>query len=197
MKTITETKTLYTFDELSKEAQSKAIEDMQHYHVENHIWYDQVYDYFTETLKKQGYYDIEISFSGFWSQGDGASFTANIDLQEWMTSHRCKTKYPLVFKYSDYIVARITRNRCRYVHEYSTEVDVIPYDVHELSSKQHDKYTDQAAALEERIKESHIDMNCKIYEALKKEYEYLTSDETIIDTIKNMELDFLEDGTIY
>jgi hypothetical protein len=46
----------------------------------SHGWWDCVYDDWKSALAQIGFGEVDISFSGFWSQGDGASFTADVDL---------------------------------------------------------------------------------------------------------------------
>jgi hypothetical protein len=41
----------------------------------HHEWWDSVYETFKEDMNLLGYSVEDITFSGFWSQGDGASFT--------------------------------------------------------------------------------------------------------------------------
>jgi hypothetical protein len=45
-------------------------------------WYSDVLDIWKEALAQIGFEDAEISFSGFWSQGDGASFTAGVNVDK-------------------------------------------------------------------------------------------------------------------
>lgn len=75
------TKTVYTFAELIEKfgengkPTEKAREWLQQ-GATDHNWWDGVYDNWTEALRSIGFDDVEISFSGFWSQGDGASFVS-------------------------------------------------------------------------------------------------------------------------
>lgn len=68
-------KTYLKFSELNKEQQEQVIKNLHDINVD-HPWYDSAYDYYESKLKKLGFYDIKFEFSGFWFQGDGASFTA-------------------------------------------------------------------------------------------------------------------------
>ena len=53
-----------------------------------HEWWDHIYEEWTEELKEMGFDGIDISFSGFASQGDGASFTAtSFDFLKWANWH--------------------------------------------------------------------------------------------------------------
>ena len=70
---IIETK-VYSFDELSKEAKEKALEELRYINVDYENWADDT----IEQIKRIGsYLGIEIDqvlYSGFSSQGDGACF---------------------------------------------------------------------------------------------------------------------------
>ena len=45
-------------------------------------WYSCVLDFWEHALDQIGFEDAKIAFSGFWCQGDGASFTATVDLDK-------------------------------------------------------------------------------------------------------------------
>ena len=71
--------TLFSFDELSKDAQERVIEGLRDRH---EPYYDVIYEDFALQLSEKygGELDPEeITWSGFWSQGDGASFICNFD----------------------------------------------------------------------------------------------------------------------
>jgi len=81
-KTITKEVTLYTFKELVdlekvgtlKRACERARAWLQEGQTD-HDWWDHTYDTWKSALAQIGFDNADISFSGFWSQGDGASFT--------------------------------------------------------------------------------------------------------------------------
>jgi len=64
------------------------IEANRYINVEYNDWYDYVFESWIEKLKTRGYEDINIQFSGFCSQGDGACFTAYVDIPTWVKHHR-------------------------------------------------------------------------------------------------------------
>lgn len=71
------TETTYTFEELRPDAQTRAIADW----AENGLhyeWWDSVYETAKEDGKERGFEIDDIRFSGFWSQGDGASWTGRV-----------------------------------------------------------------------------------------------------------------------
>lgn len=50
-------------------------------------WHDTLLEEIKEELETLGFTDAEISYTGFWSQGDGASFTCDkIDLEKFFNS---------------------------------------------------------------------------------------------------------------
>lgn len=59
--------------------------------VSNHIsddWHDDLIQVFEDELQESGFNQSTISYSGFWSQGDGASFTCDdIDIQLFISKH--------------------------------------------------------------------------------------------------------------
>ena len=75
MKTQTITKNFYLFNELSEEQKQEVLDRHRGYDVDHFEWFEYTIDDYKEILEIIGFYDIDINFSGFWSQGDGASFT--------------------------------------------------------------------------------------------------------------------------
>lgn len=82
MKTVTTT--VYTFNELNKEAQKKALDIFRYFNVDDDFWRECLLEKIKENLQNKGYKNPEINYSGFYSQGDGASFTSKtVDLSPW------------------------------------------------------------------------------------------------------------------
>lgn len=80
-----ETITAYKFDELSERAKDKVRQ--WHHETLDYKGWDGVYDVAKEDGKERGFFIDDIRFSGFWSQGDGASWTGTVELpkfMEWM-----------------------------------------------------------------------------------------------------------------
>jgi len=83
----------YTFDELSDRLKEEAIEanrDINTYH----DWHEFVIEEFQEDLDDMGVGDVEVEYSGFYSQGDGASFTGKVeDMKLFLTKTLGMTQY--------------------------------------------------------------------------------------------------------
>lgn len=70
----------FSFDELSPEIQEKVLSNYKEEYQDkiDSWWYEDVIENFKSGLEELGLENIECNFSGFWSQGDGASFTAGV-----------------------------------------------------------------------------------------------------------------------
>ena len=77
--------TLYQFDELNEKAKERASNNYCE-HWMNHEWWDCTYDMMKEDGLKQGFNIKDIRFSGFWSQGDGASWAGAVNVKDWIMS---------------------------------------------------------------------------------------------------------------
>lgn len=67
----------FKFDQLDDSAKEKAREWMKEGNTQDNFWSEHIIDEWKEELDKMGFPDADISWSGFWSQGDGASFTSS------------------------------------------------------------------------------------------------------------------------
>lgn len=215
MKTITVN--LYNFEELSDEAQKKAINDMRDIHVNYFGWDDYIIEDFVNTLETYGLTDPKVEYTGFYSQGDGLSFTSpSVDLVKLMEQSGTDKTYPNFYKYIkdqslDYecYIDRIERH---YSHENSVILrirnldNLLDPDEQRTLCEKLDRYLDEdyLNPEESEITELERELNRFIqrtaramYQQLQTEYEYLSSDENIIETIEANDYLFTQDGNIY
>lgn len=114
----------FTFSELSKEAQERAIEITGQRLSEI---YSEVYDYqaiedANEKLSELGFEGVKIYLSGFSSQGDGACFICDgCDLEKFISNVFPKYKRLIPFCKQDLITLKIEHTD-RYYHERSTDI---------------------------------------------------------------------------
>jgi hypothetical protein len=69
------------FEELSPESKQKAIEKQQDINVDDDRWWEFIVEGFIEDMQEFYGVDVEegdVAFTGFYSQGDGASFTGEV-----------------------------------------------------------------------------------------------------------------------
>ena len=201
---------LFTFNELSDEAKTKAINsernsDNLEYHYSGEV------EYYQDVLKHIGFTNVEISFSGFYSQGDGASFTADYDSSliniDELKNHNTEI-YSLMARNDSVFGAsgltsdnRITANVKRISHHYSHHNTVSVEAITINGNYWGDidcKKTDTAFEAVENYLDSLKDDICYIiYNNLEREYEYQTSDEYIAELLTINDYSFLADGTFY
>lgn len=193
MRTITTT--VYSFDELSKEAQAKAIDAYRYLNVDYDGWHDPILEDARDRLESMGYEEPEVRYSGFSSQGDGASFTAGVDLVAWMKRHKLGNKYRALFNAAKdgSASATVDQSDGHYYHQYTMTVDL---RVTEYGGPAHDfeKVDEQAGKVEALLLEEARDTAASIYEDLENEYTYQTTDEAVTEGIRANDYEFTEDG---
>ena len=205
----TRTNTVYTFNELSDAAKEKAREWYRDGALD-YDWWDFVYDYWQSALDLIGFTDAKISFSGFSSQGDGASFTSGVDfgkvcafvLGQTDVSEFGDTLTTLdvrqfnerhvdwlwSFDVCNDISYRVIRTSSRYSHENTCKVESDGYSAH-------DSIDEAMRVFEEDLEELRRDLCHKIYRSLESGHDYLMSDESVDEMIEANEYEFNEDGS--
>jgi hypothetical protein len=160
----------------------------------SHDWAEHTIECFKELCNCMGL-DIEkVYFSGFHSQGDGACFIGkysynknSVSLLKTITKDETIIKIAKQLSYfqrkSFYSVhAKITHTG-RYCHE---------------NSMSYDFYSDRTENIEEHLFEKQFQSLAKwLYNKLDESYEYLISDEAVLETLIMENYEFSEDGSIY
>ena len=212
---------VFKYAELSDSAKQKArdwyIEGM------NYEWWDSVYEMAIEDGKEKGFYIDKINFSGFWSQGDGASWSGFVDVRQWLEEN-CADSIgvsawcQLIQEDSVTKNIQVTANNAHYCHE-STMSFVDVEDNCEFTD-------DEAMQLPSIFKGMSIatvfdlivnDPTCPyknvddittaiaisakdyakdIYIRLREEYEYLCSEEMMLDHFDCNDYFFDSDGRL-
>jgi hypothetical protein len=190
----------YSYDELSEDAKEKALEYLHEINVEYDDWHEWIFDNWKEKLEKMGFEEVTTSYTGFWCQGDGASFTCKgFNVLTWLKYHKACNKFRSVFgqltgKNPPYISGQITRSG-HYYHERSTifDLEILDY-AGDLRSQ--NQFYGQINEITNWVKDEIIDLNRQIYRDLEKEYEFLASREQVEDTIRANEYLFFGDGNM-
>ncbi len=205
---------LYRFDELSSQAQEKALRELWDINV-NYNWWEDTIDNWDAELEKQGFTNPKIYFSGFYSQGDGAcfdcdgfdydailnSFVSEFDSEDMLALCSDDTAMLKCFRnhrdtfinlLSDSCETLIQANSTRYCHEHTRSLVLYRNFDRNRFKRIHRIVENLTEWLEEKRKE----LCRKIYRELETEYEYLTSDEAIRETIKANDYEFYEDGKL-
>ena len=214
----------YSFEDLSPEAQGNAIENNRDINADYDGWEDGVTEGFKEDMGEIGIDDITISYTGFNSQGDGASFTSddidtrklfdaigiksnkalNMEVDDERAGGENKEFYDLLDTMED--IGQVDRNRIKpeeirvwikrknnsYYHENTVEAEVEIWDEPDGWEEPHTFTVDLADQVTQYVREL-----CKdLYSKLEKEYDYLTSDEGVKETLIDNDYKFDEEGNL-
>ena len=192
--------TVYRLDELSDAAKDKA----RAWYREggfDYDWYDAVYEDFqriaeilgirfkTSTVRLMGgrsRQEPRIWFRGFWSQGDGASWegfysyrkNAGAEIRSYAPQdvklHEIADALLAIQRRNFYQLRAEASHRGNYYHEYCMSISV---------ERDSPTYQDMTVDAEEIVIEALRDLARWLYRQLEREYEYLSSDEAVDETI--------------
>lgn len=188
------TKGVYLFNELSDDAKKRAISDNYNINTD-YDWYDTILFDFIDECEKIGiaidYNDI--SFSGFYSPGDGASFEGEV--------HNVSTflKYLGVFipdNIAECIYIRFVRTSFNCCHE-NTCTTELEAGFDEYGADVETEDSEILEVINKRAEQVRLDLCKKLYNDLEQMYEDLTSDEGIASTLIANEYEFYENGERY
>lgn len=186
------------YNALSPEAQEKARAEYREGGME-YDWWDYEYERFKEVGASFGLRLDDIYWSGFWSQGGGASFKGVLDFKETDPTQLPKDIQPIYARLKEMhamlrlaleedLWVRITQSG-REVHEYSTDVNGAYWS---------DEDEDGEITVEfdwyDEILELMRDFARWMYSCLEAQYEYLNSDECVEESILDNDYDFDEEG---
>ena len=192
--------TVYTIDELS-DAAKEAARAWYRESCLDYEWYDFVYEDFqticgilgvtlrTSPVRLYGGGTRDkphLWWTGFWSQGDGASFQGSYSHAKGAARairahapkddelHRIADVLQAVQRRNFWQLHSTIKQRGRYYHEHTMTIDV------ERDSSTWQPPTDDA---EDAVIEAMRDLARWLYRQLRAEYEHLTSDEAIDETV--------------
>jgi hypothetical protein len=198
------------FDELSDDAK----DTVRQWLMPDGKWYDSVYDWAVDEGKGRGFLftDKDISFSGFWSQGDGASWTGDIKLAD-MFEHYAPKEHRELLKWQAIkalcaecsLVDVSTHGRYAHSGTMSATMRTVPEGDDVMSTYPFDGAPAAQAWAASEWDENDLcewalqcarDFADDIYKALETEYDHMTSDEYLSDLCAANEYDFDEEGEL-
>ena len=214
----------YSFGDLSPKAQQNALDNNRDINVDYDGWEDGVTEEFKEDMGEIGIDDIKIEYSGFYSQGDGASFTSdeidtrklfnavgiksndalNMEVDDERSTGANKNFYDLLDTMED--IGQLERNRIKpeeirvtiertdssHVHYNTIRANVEIWDEPDGWEEPYEFKED----LEDKVTEYVRDLCKDLYRELEKEYENLTSDESIREILMDNSYKFDEKGNM-
>jgi hypothetical protein len=211
---------VFTYAELQERGNAKAIDKAAEWlreAITDGDWHDYILEFWQSALSQIGFDDPKISFTGFWSQGDGASFTAHIDvakLAAFMSEaigpsqtvsaesgdfrpyivYECggvpiDPRYAKLVKLAGYIGAQVRRTSHRHSHENTctTYIDL-------SGSADKPRVEKLLTSFREDVETLRRDLSRVIYRSLKQAYDDQTSEESISDFAEVTDYTFTADG---
>ena len=219
-----EDKETYSFEELSPKAQQNALENNRDFSVDYDGWEDGVTEGFKKDMKNIGIDDITISYTGFNSQGDGASFTSDdIDTRKFFDAVGIKSNKALNMEGDDERssgensefydlldtmeeIGQGDRNRIKPedLRVWIVRTDSRYYHYNTVAARvetwdEPDGWEEPYGFLDELGDKvtDYVRGLCKdLYRKLEDEYDYLTSDESVKSTLIDNGYEFDEKGNI-
>ena len=193
--------TLFTFDELSEESQQRVIEPFREAFEPD---YDIIYEDFIERMKEKHGALIkteEITWSGFWSQGDGASFICDFDTEVLLPTLKeelNEEQVALLEELDADIDCASIRTGYQYSHENTVRGKVSIYygDAYYDRMVQINEIHD---IIEDKLTEIIREESRNLYRQLEDFYDEEMEEEHIKEKIKQFYPDcrFREDGTVF
>ena len=202
MKTINKEIKLYSVSDLKKypNVLKNVLYKQYNINVEVDFWYEGIIYNHTQKLKSLGFNDVKIAFTGFGSQGDGASFTCeSIDFEKWLSENSTNNNKRLLSLLNKDLIeldGNIKWDRNTYYCHWNTTTLYLSDSVF----GERGSYPNIESAIEqldEDITNFMQNYNKKIYTELENTYFDLTSEESILETLEANDYEFTEDGNIY
>lgn len=191
------------FGELTKDAKSTAIQNIR----ESNNWSWEAFpndDEYTDRISDAGFSEPEISWSGFWSQGDGYSFTSGLDFDKFerrpdFQGVLNKVKHgKLIWKVlqSDF-EGKVKRINHHYCHSYTCKVEI---DEPQVGSAVYPRLYEEVGALtsylEEWIDGIRVELCRALYHDLEKSHDAFYEEAHVAEMCEVNEIYFTECGEI-
>jgi hypothetical protein len=218
--------TTYTYEQLDDNAKEK-VKAWWYEHGLWDRWYEDTYEQYKEEGYELGFLIGKMYFSGFYSQGDGASWSGQIDIVAWLRAH---TEDSIAREAWIQLINEGWAEKHmpvgqdgRYCHSGTMSVaywdgmigdpesiqDLEPS--HQLMQQESifkgmnaldllnlitssDFDLKSMADIADALKESAKDYADKLYKQLREEYEYLTSEENLIESCDANDWKFNNEG---
>lgn len=166
-------------------------------------WWDSTYDDFQTSIKQIGVEVDEMYFSGFYNQGDGACFDGYV--REWhkfLPSVDPDYNNSVLIEHASVFFQFSCKHQGHYYHERCVQYDAdLPLPESSIDMDFAERYSPYPfddlrtvawlailnrftpTTLEEHFREAFTGHMQNLYDLLESEYDYLTSDEVVWETI--------------
>lgn len=185
---------------MDEKEKQKLIEKYRDINVD-YEWYQYTFDDFIARMEKVGIEVDNIHFSGFYSQGDGACFEGRIHRPLRFMRKHCPGQYPMIRKLivmKGYLNVGCTHSG-QYYHAESTVFDMNYEEFWTFLDAKDEMRESVIEVMDEQLNREFDDfyndvknvfrgyMN-ELYHELRDEYEHLTSDDVVWESIVANEL---------
>ena len=190
------------YNELTDEAKERAFESFKNREIYDNHWAHHVLEDWVERLGAVGI-DTEVydmHFTGFHSQGDGASFEGSINLKEFLEAHPELRKshaelylstVPFDTLSDDYAEYMVLLRRTQHLSYYHENTITLEWDIETNDVGKFDKVMTDA---EPDILGQCRDYMRQLYRELENAYEYELGLDNFLEGVEYM--DFEEDGSL-
>lgn len=178
--------------------------------VDGDWWYEGVYEWFEEQCHKRGVnilstqrtgsngkarFEKDITWSGFWSQGDGAAFSGSVvDMDKALGDFY--SDYPILHKYIEELEGwwrfswRVGRGNNILINDIETEdIELYLETDHPFAEVWREQLHKEIESVEPMLIDLADELCDLLYKTLEDEYNALTTDEAVWETIVANELD--------
>lgn len=183
MRTITRKIKVAKFKELNEEQKKKVLDKQRDINTD-YDWSADLINEYREDLEALGFSNVEINFTGFACQGDGASFTGNFAIP----NKRQAKKRLESFKERCGIEKFVTLAEKLLDNQFTKEDKEEGVNIYRINSRYYHENTIKSDC--DFVDEWAREYSKVIYRSLEKQEEYLTSDDAVKETIEANDYEF-------
>jgi hypothetical protein len=184
MRIETITRNVLKYDELTQDQKTKALDNLD-LSDDFSFQSESTLDYFKEALTLLGFSNVDFAYRGFWSQGDGASFTASFQVPKTVKELKARIKAVKAdmpsFNLNGFSALRFDKD----------EKESGTISVYRICH--HYSHSSTVTSDHGDLKEFSRDISNNLYRALEKDNDYVNSKEYKEDAIEANEWEFYGD----
>lgn len=173
-------KTYLTLDELDEGQKAKVLDKYRDWNV-SHDWHDHMLEDRKQILAHLGFRNVEIQYSGFSSQGDGACFTGQFSVPK--TKQELKARMQAVLDYAPNFD----------LHGFGmldvSGDDDLELEVYKCSMHRY-CHSGTVKTDDDKVTEFVRDFSNQLYKDLESEYRWLMSDEQVAESLIANDMEF-------
>ncbi len=179
------------FNQQPADVRQHVLERNRNWNVDDNYWANYLQEQLSDDLYALGVTVKQVYWSGFWSQGDGACFNGHThDMVKLCESVPELKQFADIYELKE--VSMSWASRDSYCHEHTLRFEVQDHryagddddDLTRMRTKLVQIETARVEELEKAVIDWVEDQCRKFYDDLEQEYEHLTSDEQILESLE-------------